>query len=425
MATTPATPAGELQPKIVHKRTVRVLILVLILGLVAFALKFYFDHRTDPDFGAVETNGMVAAIELQRDGQRLVVFDKDGKRIEPPGYPDGAIERDIAWRPDGNRIFFVSNRDKKAFQIYRWSPVSGVDPQVKTQENRGKSNISFPPAATADPDQKFLMTTGGYVVEYDPKNQKGHQVLPPIEHEVAQSADPTGEGGGSTGQFSSMYSQLGDSFRTARWCAPDTIAAVMRGDNGEVLIVQRIALHGEKLEPPKMVAIADRIDLDVSPADGTIVFTATKVRWPAKTALPKSQRYPHYLAFYRLGDSNATLIAPTVMGDDCYGSPAVSPQGDRVLVVTGTYDPASGGLVPKNLVTVPIQSGGILAKSVLVDAPVFEPTWSPDGKRIAYVKRTPSGNRAIFVANNDGSDEKNLSGDKGNFSSPKFSPQTR
>lgn len=433
MASQNPTPPTTAQPKINQKLAIRTLVAVLLLGAGLFGARWYHQNQNDiANLGSADTAGMVAAVEFMDNGSKVVALDAKGTKIEPKGYRAGATERDLAWQPDGNRLFFISDRDaKNGFQVYRWKPGADEEPSPRSIGTQGKSNPSFSVEDAPDQNETLLMTSRGVVLELDPKNQKMHQVLPPPTAEITQSGDQ-GEGeGGSTGQFAGLYGRLGESFRIARWCGGKTaVAAVMRRDRGELLIVQTLPKGTEKVSPPAVIAAGDHIDFDVNPKDGSVVYTVQNFQWP--TAPPAefvkngkvSRPFAHYVGLLKVGESSKMIVA---VPDDraCFSSPTISPAGDRVLLVVGPYDPSSESIQPQQLVTMPTQEGGGNAVARLVTSPVFEPSWSPKGDRLVYVKRTPGGKRGIYVCNADGSGEQALSGDSGNFGSPKFSPQTK
>jgi Tol biopolymer transport system component len=223
-----------------------------------------------------------------------------------------------------------------------------------------------------------------------------------------------------------LYGQIGDSFRTARWCSgTDAVAAVMRGELGETLVIQSLARPNGRVQPPSVVATAEKIEFDVNPKTGTIVFTAANYRWDPKDPTPKNLRFTHMIGMVDPAQRSKTLIGASRPGEACFGSPAISPTGDRLLVLVGDFDASAGSLTPKELAIMPVQVEGFKVASPVAKGALFEPTWSPNGKQVAYVKRGPTGKRSIYVANVDGSDERNISGDTGDFGSPKFSPQTK
>jgi len=414
------------QAKILQARALRTLFVVLIVGGGMFGLRWYFQHSKDTTeafSGTVNSADQVLAIETEKEGQKVVVFDTTGKKIEQGGEKAGTNDRDPVWRPDGNRIFFVSDRSGKGFQVYRWVPTANQEAEVRSQGSIGKSNPTFP-ADSSDPKAEMLLVSGGFVNEYDPSEVKGHQILPPVSQVTAAGGSDDEGSGGSGGQFSQLYSQFGDSFRLARWCAAnDAIAAVMRSDRGESLIVQPLPKNGEKVPPPIPLASGDRIDFDVSPKDGSIAFIVQNYRWTSASPVPKERRFLHCVGMWKPGTSTPVVIAQGLDDKSSFASPAISPAGDKVLMTVGPFDRASGSMTPTALVTMPLVENAAASAAKLVDGEVYEPSWGPKGDKIAYAKRGANGSRAIYIIGADGAGEHTLSGDTGSYSFPKFSPQ--
>jgi len=434
----------EAQPKINAKRSVRTLVYVLILGAAGFCVRWYVQNRNDPtgSFGTVNSEGMIAAIKFLNEGQEVVAIDSKGTVIEPAGYRQGAVERDMAWQPDGNRLFFVSDRVGPGFQVYRWKPAEGSEPEVRSVGSLGKSEPTFPAETLPHGSDTLLMVSGGFVLELNPKDTSSHQILPPRSGEVPQTKGGDDEGGGQGGQFSMLYDQLGDSFRAAKWCfGKQAVAAVMRGDHGETLLIQQLPEGNDPTPRPAVVAMAERIDFDVSPVDGAVIFSATNVQVTdeQKAALKKAHitggLIRHALGYWKEGDTNPHFISRVMDDKVAYGSPKVSPDGERVIVTAGSFDPKVGSMTPEALLSFPFSEevpmdpndpnvqGMVHREAVLLRGPVYNPSWSPTGKQIAYVKTNPAGKRAIFVINFDGTGERSVTGDTGDYAMPVFSPQ--
>jgi TolB protein len=262
-------------------------------------------------------------------------------------------------------------------------------------------------------------------LEFDPSDVKGHQVLPPTGTTVTQSQDEGAGGGSSTGQFSAVYGDMGTSFRQAKWCAGGVaIAAVMMGDRGDTLVIQPISNPGEPIKKPLFLATGDHIDFDVSPKDGSVVFSVTHFRWTAESKAPKEDRPRHFVGLWKPGMGQPSFILGSRTDDIAFGAPAVSPQGDKLLLTVGVYDTTTSELSPLQLVTIPVQENAGSAVAKLAQGAIFEPTWSPQGDLIAYA-RSANGTRGIYVAKADGTGEHPITGDTGHYSYPKFSPQTK
>ncbi len=421
------------QPKISHRLAVRTLFLILVLGAVYFSYTWWKDKSQDlTDLKPATTRGWLAAVEYQQDGQQVVTFSPDGKVVASPGWKPGMTDRDLTWNPSGNRLFFVSDREDNNFNIFRWNPTDGSDPVRKTTGSRSRGEPQFNRESAEDSDKSALITSGGFVLEYTPKDMSTRQVLPPLGRDIVQSSDE--EGGGSTGQFSGAYEKFGNSFKIARWCKQKTwIAAVMRRDQGEVLILQNLAPNAEgKLPRPLPVAAGEHVDFDVNPKDGTIVFVVQGFQWPDETQIPAEFRKGNKVTrpFAHLvghidpdAKANEGPLAASKDDEISFGSPSISPDGASVVLVAGKYE--NGSLSPKALAAAPIQQGGMNLAARLAIGEVYEPVWSPDGETIAFAERQKSGKRAIVTIHKDGSGRTVLGGDTGNFGNPSFSPQLK
>jgi hypothetical protein len=394
---------------------------VILLGAAALGLRWYQSHKNDPSDvlgGTLNTAGMVEAIQFGDDGDHVVAFNQKGEKIAQKGIVPGTHDADPVWRPDGNRVFFVSDRDKKSYQVYRWIPAPDSEPEVRSEGTIGKSHPTFPEEA-GEAGSRLLMVSGGFVVEFDPSNLKGHQVLPPLGAGATASKD-TEDAGGSVGQFAGIYGQLGDRFRIARWDnGTNAIVAVMGSDRGEVLIYQDLTKPGD----PKVISTGAHIDFDINPKDGSVVFTVEDFLWPPKSAVPPAERFRHLVGGWSPA-KGLSIMLPSRDDKVAFGSPAINPAGDKVLVVMGAFDRSSDTLTSKALITMPTEGNAAAGVAKLVEGSVYEPTWSPTGDRIAYAK-TANGSRAIYIAGADGSGEHTLTGDTGTYGHPLFSPQTK
>jgi Tol biopolymer transport system component len=143
--------------------------------------------------------------------------------------------------------------------------------------------------------------------------------------------------------------------------------------------------------------------------------------WVDERHLVYSTTYCYY--YYGLPCTGGLVMVDTESGNDAGllngetgFDPAVSPAGDRIAFVRydanqsgRLYLMAMGGF-PANLVSLP----GVLSAS--------EPTWSPDGSRIAFACVILPGNADICLANADGTGVTRLSSDPGWDSDPAWSP---
>ncbi|MFZ4507384.1 MAG: TolB family protein [Fimbriimonas sp.] len=402
--------------------------LLFFLAALWLGWGWFKERASDPgSVRVVDTKDMIAAVEFKDEGQQAVIFKPNGDLMANEGYGKGNIDKDIVWQPNGNALFFISDRKDRAFHIFRWNP--GFEPEARSYGTRSRGNPWF---STQQDDEtannEALITSGGKVLSFDPKTTNTRQMLPPVGREVSQaSGDEAGAGSGS--QFDGVYKAYGDSFKYARWCGnKQFIAAVIRGDTNEVLIVQNMSPKTEREQLPVPVAAGEKIDVDVNPKDGSLVFAVMNFSTPDGKIPPQwikngkvTKPFEHLLARIDPTKEQAEPIATSNSNDSAFGSPRISPDGAAVLVAIGSFVPGSG-LEPKGLFSMPNAVGGGQAAARLAIGAIFEPSWSPDGTRIAYAKRV-DGKRAIFTSSKDGSGERNVSGSKGNFGSPLFSPQ--
>jgi len=428
MASTPNSTSGSPQAKINQKLAVRTL--GALFGLVVLFGGFRLWQHLSEDLGGIgeaDTRGMIAAVEFLENGQQAVLVDQDGNVVRNPGHKPGVIDRDLAWQPDGNRLFFVSDREGNGFQMFRWNPSKdGGKVEIKSTGSRGKSSPYFAPGGN-----QALLMSGGFVLEYDPRKASMQQVLPPTAQEITTDASvgEGGEDGGASGVFTATYGRLGRSFRAAKWLDADrsAIAAVMLREEGEVLLIQQLPGQGGKLTQPVVIASGDRIEFDVHPATGTVVFAVLSNDLPNASQIPPTPdpvpivRGAHYIARWSLQGPKFEVV--TRSPDEkqiAFSQIALSPDGERMLVTFGSFDGTSVNV--QRLVSVPAKPDPSAQPKIIADGAVQEPSWAPAGDRVTFVKRE-GGKRAIYIANADGSGLRSLTGSNGDFGTPKFSPQ--
>jgi hypothetical protein len=428
MSSPSPTPSPTVQPKVVQRLLIRTLVLVVVLGGILIAIRNYRDSRADPSaHETAATAGYLGAIQYKDDGQQVVVIKPDLSIQPAEGWKKGATDRDLAWAPSGNFLFFISDRgDDAAFQLYRWNP-SKSEPEMRSQGKRGRSNPSFA-LGQSDADQSMLITSSGLVMELDPTTRAQVQVLPPVGREITVSNDDEG-GEGAQSQFASMYGAIGTSFREARYASKDDyIVAIMRRDEGEALIAQSLKPLNNQPVPPEVIAAGDHIDFDVNPADGSVIYSVQSFQWPSKPPpeFVKNGRVTKpFFHFVGIWTADQPSQPPVVASPDdslSFGQIAINPDGKDFVVVIGKYE--NGGVNHEGLVTFPAKSSGANEGKSFARGPIYEPSWDPTGKLLAYVK-PENGKRTIFTASRDGSSERNMTGDKGDFAFPKFSPQER
>jgi TolB protein len=421
------------QPKIVQKLLVRTVILLFALAAMFAGYRYVESRHSDFNFGSSSAAGIIAAIKRTEDGSEAVLIEPDGTIKGTESYKPGVTDREPVWSPDGKFLYFVSDRTGNTLHVYRWNP-DQPDAEARTVGSRGRTSPTFPADDVPESPNNMLIIGGGTVQSLEPSKRQTPQILPPATATISQSSGDD-EQGGSEAQFESLYGHLGTSFSYARWCKGNQyIAAIMKRDGGEVLVVQNMTPKEDgKLPPIEPVVAGDHVAFDINPKDGTIVFAIQGFQWPDPTRIPDQFKkgnhvttpFRHLVGFVDPGGkSPLTPIVATKDDANCFGSPAVSPDGSKLLVTAGPYDPSSQSLSPKALLSYPVQVGGASAQSKMVEGEVYEPSWSHDGKLIAFAMRT-NGKRDIYTMHDDGTSQVNLTLGKGDFSNPLINPQVK
>lgn len=424
--------AVSVQPETIRKgirpRTAkRLAIMAVILAGLVYGFYWFIGLKGDLQLGS-DTSTMISAIKLQDQGSQAVVIDPDGKVTESPNYVAGKSDRDLAWDPKGNRLFFISDRKEDSFHIFRWDPQRGAVDQ-KSIDRAGRSNLAFDAEDKGIGELIGLVIVRGTVQEFTPQTAKSRQVMPPT---IQGSQDPEG---GSSSTFELIYKRYGRSFKAAQWFGGRRyIAAVMtREDRGQSLIIQD-SLPDEKgqTKPPELIFIAEKINLAVDPSTGNLVFSITEVLpvlgadgSPVLGPDGKEQKYGFSHGMFMLEPTDGKLqIKPIGTSPDskvCFGSPVPSPDGKRMMFLVGNYA-GEGNMDVTAIESCELVVGGIQNHTTIAQGNVSDPSYSPNGARVVYVMQD-GGQQAIFIANSDGTGAKNLTGAAGDFSAPHFSPQ--
>jgi hypothetical protein len=412
----------------------------LAFGLLALAAliliyQWFREFGQDVDLPAkADTAGQIAAVQILEDGARVVLIQPDGTVRPSPDYRQGATDKDPVWQPDGNRLFFCSDREVGSFNLFRWNPASDKVSR-RTVGSTSKSSPSFG-LAIPDAEHRLLLMAGGFVNEVNPRDASSRQILPPTA--AAQSADPEG---GAAGQFDSIYRRLGESFKSARWGkGGKLIIAVMARENGEVLVVQgleptpRSGSASLGLPPPIAVVAADRIDYDVA-ADGRVVAAVLGYQFVDPSQIPPERLengvakppYRHALVVFDPANVTAQGLSPLMVSDkDAFAiaEPCFSPDGAAIVALAGSYGEHSQ-FQTREMVVMPAQERGIQLAAPVAKGRIREPSWSPSGDRLVFVRADETGRRSICTIGRDGTDEVNVTGGRGDFASPRYSPQRR
>ncbi len=407
------------------------LALRLIIGLFTIAILFVGynwlkEFVKDPNVGTSDTTGMVAAIQFHDNGARAVAFRANGDMLESPDWKEADQDQQISWSPNGSRVFVSSNRGQEAFNIFAWYPEKNIFEQRSTG-SRSQSVPWFPIWATPDEEATGLITAGGFVLAFDPKEQTTRQILPPVAKDRI-----SGEGGegGAAGTLDALYSRLGSSFREAKWGkGKESIYAVMRRDDGEILIINRLVADDPRMLAPVAYRAANEIQFDTTPEGGAVVVIRG-FQFPDKeniepefikngVAVPPYRNEVSVIKFNEQGQPVPVMLALVQDDKNVFYDPAVSPDGTKLAIVI--VEQAGDVTKPLGLVIMPLEERGAERGTMIVAGEISMPSWSPDGTMLTYLKRQPAGNNSVFTIKADGSGERRLT-DEGDFTSPKFSP---
>ena len=429
------------QPAILRKRIIRGATGIIGIGLLAFVFFKFVSGAKNIDPGEFASDGYIVALKETEDGEQAVLISPTGELKLSPDYVEGVNDQTPTWTRDGNRIYFASDRDEQS-HVYRWNePRNAVERM--TIDKRPKSGVIFDAADSSIVDPTCLIISGGTVITLDPTKKVSRQILPP-----GKASSEGDEQEGAKDQFEQIYSGLGTSVRVARWSKDrEYLLIVMRRDEGEILIAQKMgkvprpvdatdAYRMDFTKRPIAVVAGDKVDFDISAADGSVVFTCMGFQFPDPAMVPPELKvngkvslpFRHVLGIYHPGEGgmyeqSRTAQEFVALGPDdkfCFSSPKISPSGTEFVAIVGNYE-GSGLMRANNLVMMPFRpGGGNEAVTISKAGNISDPSWHPNGQSVLYVTRT-DGKRAIFSVGRDQTGEKKIS-PEGSFRAPSYSP---
>lgn len=426
-----------IQPKSVRKMITRTAILGAVMVVAIFGYKSVLGNNDPSDIGTADTKGWVAAIQQADDGNQLVIIKPDGTIMPAPGYVKGKEDRDPVWRPDGNRVFFSSDREEGAFNIYRWNLANNLV-ERRTLGKIGKSQPSFAPKAPLT-DKYPLMVFGGTAWELDETAGKGFQVVPPNKkggQRKPEASDASADKEGAAGAELKI--------KYVRYLAGKAgLMYVSHGDAKEGLGIQpNVQGMSEKdiqeKGQPSTILAGEKLWLDTSPIEPigfvSIQHFALPEGMPTPPQFIKDGKLelPFHNLIAKVNPTGKPPFEPVIQGagdNIAFGPLSVSPSGDQLAIVVGFIKenefhgqaifvgPAKPAPASDFKQVYPNQ-----ANQPASDNQIKSVVWSPDGKHLLIQQRANS-HSDIVVMEPDGGNVKNLTNGKGQFTQPVMSPQ--
>ena len=412
--------------KITKTHIRRSIIWVVVLAAIGYGFYWLLGHDRDPDplLPGFHSVGDIAVIEVKDSGSQAEIIKPDGGIMESPDYTAGSTDHNIVWRPDGNRIFFESDRYNQEPHVFRWNP----DRQIverRTLDKRAKGPLDFDAPGLSKPSPTALMTAGGTVVEINPNTGDTKQLLPPSKRDAAA---PTSSEGGQQSQIEAQYQQLGNAFVRALWGNnKQLIGAVMRRDNGgQSFILQDMT---STLVKPKLIALGDHIGLSVM-KNGAFVFTVLGYQLPDwdQDVMNKYMKNGKVVPPYKnlIGavglDGNIQAIGEVPNegpnSRTSFGDPAVSPDNNWIALSVSNNDK------PVGIAVVPLAAGGWPHAALLAKGDFSKISWSPNSDSIVAIMTRKDGGHDVVTIGKQG-DLRNLTNGKGDYLEAVYSPQTQ
>ncbi len=406
-----------------------------ILALVAIAWKVV-PSITNSDPGTVNSSNFIVALKESGEDRRAVLLGLQGEQTESPDYKEGSTDQSPVWSGDGQRIYFISDRDSREPHVFRWNPkpgkflglISRRQVERRTVDSRAKAQLSF--NLPGGESKTALLVTGGTVLEFDPNDGKTLQVLPPSQ--LKSGGGSGNEEGSRSGQFDAGYVLGATGFLTARWLPQKAyIAATLRmEDGGEMMIQQNMMEPGQR---PQIFPLAgDHMDFDIDPISGSVLIAIQNARWVSREAVPRElvkngtapPPFKHGLVI--LGPSGMQTVIASQNDNNCWAKPRVSPGGlEKVgfLAIIGAYNAQTKFQMPQALLLLGPAAGNQERTKGMASGNVTSGEWHPGGQKIVFTMYVPENKRrSVCTMNIDGTEPKVLTKGDADYSNATFSP---
>ena len=413
----------------------RVWVRTAIVGVVLAALvagAVYLRSRPQglpiADFPAVDSKGIIAAL-MEKDGNtRVVAISLDGAIREAPGQ--GNIQdRELAWKPDGRRVVFASNRSERgSIQIFEWIPDRDSDPIQLTPDGASRQNPVFNSGGG-----EFIYASGGDLMATTYPQLRTRRVMPPSEGPEGQENEE-GEHVHAPGDthdhdlLSSVWTSYSQSIEgeafSKGFIDGDTLLAQYSTARAQTVLLIDLAPANQAEATPQATLGGTALDIAFHVGLGRAVVAVIDFRFPNLAEVPKEaigpdgrvkEPFKNAMFGIDLRDRKIFPIFISVDDNQTIISPAISPDGKNVAFVI--MEKVSGAKRVTGMLVTDISEGGIRNAKQVAKGVISSPSWSPDGQMLTFIRDDD-----VWTIGVDGSGEKNLTNGKGRFSNPLFSP---
>ncbi len=414
-------------------RLLFLLVAVVILGTAVYQITNHPEWIRYVDIPPIKSRGMIAALKNSEEGgTHLVILTREGVARELPAT--GTTDHDVTWDPKGRRILFISNRTTDgSFQVFEWKPDRENAPVQITPNGASRSRL------WRSANGKFLLiTTRGEVFQIEYPRRLFRRVFPPsnqpdpfagTEQELRQMHTHTTAEDLHLERWRQLQEAIeGETFTEGQVDATGAyFAGVYKTATGYAVVMHQlqamdvfpqapwggknieIALHPQR--PEIIVAIQDFQFPNRAQIPRELIQPDGSVKRPFRNALLWGS-VPDMLT----GRSAGAIIFSSESGDEAWASPVFAPDGERFAIIH--LKKHGGQWIRDGLYVVNLSSQGGTSIVQVAEGEVYDPAWSPDSERLAFVRQGD-----VFVVERTGGGEENLTRGTGSFRSPVFSPQ--
>ncbi|MGI8922594.1 MAG: TolB family protein [Fimbriimonadales bacterium] len=379
------------------------------------------------DFPAVDSKGYIAALKETGSTYRLVSIDPKGAVSELAGGEE-ADDREIVWKRDGRRVLFVSNRAPNgSYQIFEWLPDRDNDATQLTPSGAGRQNPWFTLGGRA-----FMYSSQGDILSTTYPKLVTSRVMPPSEEQSTEgeSGDHVHQPGETHNPITVAWNIVSKALEGEAFTAGylDRSGKYFAGsyatNRGQAFVIQDMEPADEKDALAMAPVAGETIDIAMHPTAPQAVVAVINFRYPILSAIRKEKLKPdgsvtrdfvHAVFIAGLKEAKLTPIFFSQDGNQFMESPAISPDGTKVALVAKQKSGEKTTTI--GLLIAPIERGGVGKADIVASGNVSEPSWSPDGEYLAFIK-----DGDIYTVQQSGGGEKNITQGKGKFRTPLFSP---